>query len=492
MGVTFSEIPSTTLRLLAGIELDRTGTSPAPNRARTVIVGQKLTAGTATANAIVYVGTEARAKGLFGQGSFLHLMCRAYLANDPTAELWAIPVADAGGGTEASGTIQVTAAATGDGSISLYVAGQLLTVGVTSGDAVGTIASAINTAINDALDLPVTSTVSTDTVTITCRHKGTHGNDIDIRHSYRVGERLPSGVTLAITQLTSGATDPTLTTANTALAAADWRWCVYPYTTDGQQDALDTIMLARWDAMSGKLGGHFSAYDDTVGNIQTNFAQYRNSPHGSTVGFYASPTPSWVTGAAYAGACAKSLRKHTAVPLADIAVVGVLAPAEGVRFTSTEANTLGLDGVATLYTDATGQVRINNAVTHYKTDALGTADTTYQFVNAAYQTAKVIDTIQGGVRSQFAGKILVDDASLVSSGTPAVDAAMIRAYLLGLYEQLQRDAVVENADAFAEVLVVERNADNANRVDVYFPPDLANQLNVLAVLVRPYLQLPGA
>lgn len=490
MGVTFTEIPTSTLRLLAGVELDRTGTSPAPNRARTVIVGQKLAAGTATANAIVYVGTEARAKGLFGQGSFLHLMVKAYLANDPTAELWAIPVADASG-TNASGTVQVTAAATGDGTIALYIAGQLVTVGVTAGDIVGDIATAIGAAINDALDLPVTATVSTDTVTITCRHDGVLGNDIDIRHSYRTGERLPSGVTLAITQLASGATDPTLTTANVALAAADWRWCVYPFTTDAQLDALDTIMLARWDAMYSKLGGYFNAYDDTVGNLQSNLAQYRNSPHGSTVGFYASPTPSWVTGAAYAGACAKSLRRHTAVPLADLALSGVLAPAEGVRFTSSEANTLGLDGVATLYTDATGAVRINNAVTHYKTDALGTADTTYQFVNAPYQTAQVIDTIQGGIRSQFSGKILVDDVSLVSSGTPAVDVAMIRAFLLGQYGQLERDAVVENADAFAELLVVERNVTNANRVDVYYPPDLANQLNVLAVLVRPYLQLPG-
>jgi phage tail sheath gpL-like len=490
MAVTFSEIPTSTLRLLAGVELDRTGTSPAPNRARTVIVGQKLAAGTATANAIIYVGTEARAKGLFGQGSLLHLMCKAYLANDPTAELWAIPVADAAG-TKATGSIQVTAAATGDGSISLYVAGQWITVGVTAGDIVGTIATAIGAAINDALDLPVTATVSTDTVTITCRHFGVLGNEIDVRHSYRTGERLPSGVTLAITQLASGATDPTLTTANVALAAADWRWCVYPFTTDGQQDALDVIMLARWDAMAGQLGGHFSAYDDTVGNLQT-WAGNRNSPHGSTAGFYASPTPAWEVGAAYAGACAKSLRKHTAVPLADLVVKGVLAPAEGVRFTSTEANTLGLDGVATLYTDATGAVKINNAVTHYKTDALGTADTTYQFLNAPYQTAKVIDTIQGGIRSQFSGKILVDDVSLVSSGTPACDTAMIRAFLLGQYGQLERDAVVENADAFAEVLVVERDTVNANRVNVYYPPDLANQLHVLAVLVRPYLQLPGA
>lgn len=493
MAITFTQIPSTTLRLLAGVELDRTGTSPAAGRARTIIVGQKTSSGSATANAVVYVGTEARAKALFGQGSHLHLMVRALLANDPQAELYAIPVADNGSGTAAVGSIQATAAATASGTISLYVAGQLVSVGVTSGDSVNTLAASIAAAINDNADLPVTASASTDTVTVTCRHKGTLGNEIDMRVNYRVGEQLPAGVALTIVQVgvgTAGATDPTLTTANTALTSADWRYCVYPYTTDSQQDALDTIMLARWDANSGKLGGHFSAYDDTVANLQT-WAGNRNSPHGSTLGLYASPTPAWVTGAAYCGAVAKSLRSHTAIPLADKVLAGVLAPAQASQFTSTEANTLGLDGVASAYVDAFGNVKIHAAVTHYKTDASGTNDTTYQFVNAPYQTAAIIDALTGGLRTAFAGKILVDDASLVSVGTPAVDVDMIRAYLLGLYDRLERDAVVENADLFAEALTVERDGSNPNRVNVYFPPDLANQLNVLAVLVRPYLQLPG-
>ena len=493
MAITFTQIPSTQLRLLAGVELDRTGTAPAAGRARTVLVGQKLNAGSATANAVVYVGTEARAKALFGQGSHLHLMVQALLANDPTAEVYAIPLSDNGAGTAAIGSVQVTAAATASGTISLYIAGQLVSVGVSAGDSANDIAASINTAINDIADLPVTSTVSTSTVTVTCRHKGTLGNAIDTRVNYRVGEQLPAGVALTITQVgagTAGATDPTLTTANTALQSANWRWCVYPYTTDTQQDALDTIMLARWDAQSGKLGGHFSAYSDTVVNLQT-WAADRNSPHGSTLGLYSSPTPTWVTAAAYCGAVAKSLRAHPAVPLSDVVLSGVLAPATSAQFTASEGNTLGLDGVATAYVDAHGATRINCAVTHYKTDGNGTADTTYQFVNAPYQTAYIIDALTSGLRSAFAGKILVDDASLVSVGTPAVDVSMIRAYLLGVYDRLQRDAITENADLFADALTVERDTGNPNRVNVYFPPDLANQLHVLAVLVRPYLQLPG-
>ena len=381
-----------------------------------------------------------------------------------------------------------------DGTISLYIAGQLVSVGVSSGDSTSTIASAINTAIGDTPNLPVTSTVSTATVTVTCRHKGTLGNDIDMRHSYRTGERLPSGVAMTITQVgagTAGATDPTLTTANTALSAAAWRWCCYPYTTDSQQDALDTLMLDRWDAMAGRLGGTFSAYDDTVANLQT-WAGNRNSPHSSTIAAYASPTPSWIVGAAYCGAAAKSLRAHPAVPLSDTALVGVLAPATSAQFTETECQTLGLDGVATHAVDSTGTVRINVAVSHYKLDSLGAADTTYQFVNAAYQTAAVIDAIKAEVQASFRGKILVDDASLVAPGVPAVDVDLIAARMRAVYAALERDAIVENADAFAEALVVERDGSNANRVNVAFPPDLSNQLNVLAVLVRPSLQYAEA
>ena len=68
---------------------------------------------------------------------------------------------------------------------------------------------------------------------------------------------------------------------------------------------------------------------------------------------------------------------------------------------------------------------------------------------------------------------------------------MIRSMLIGRYAAHVRDAIVENIAGFKEFLIVERNANDANRVDVLYPPDLANQLNVLAILFRPYLQLPS-
>jgi phage tail sheath gpL-like len=53
----------------------------------------------------------------------------------------------------------------------------------------------INAAINANLDLPVTSGVAANVVTVTHRHKGSCGNDFDMRVNYQDGEKTPAGVT---------------------------------------------------------------------------------------------------------------------------------------------------------------------------------------------------------------------------------------------------------------------------------------------------------
>ena len=57
-----------------------------------------------------------------------------------------------------------------------------------------------------------------------------------------------------------------------------------------------------------------------------------------------------------------------------------------------------------------------------------------------------------------------------------------------MYTKLEDKAIVENADLFAKYLIVERNKDDPNRVDVLLPPDLVNQLRVFAVLAQFRLQ----
>ena len=53
---------------------------------------------------------------------------------------------------------------------------------------------------------------------------------------------------------------------------------------------------------------------------------------------------------------------------------------------------------------------------------------------------------------------------------------MIKSEIIAMYSRLETEGIVENAEAFAENLIVERNASDPNRVDVLLPPDLVNQL----------------
>ncbi|HHH0001480.1 TPA: phage tail sheath C-terminal domain-containing protein, partial [Yersinia enterocolitica] len=69
-----------------------------------------------------------------------------------------------------------------------------------------------------------------------------------------------------------------------------------------------------------------------------------------------------------------------------------------------------------------------------------------------------------------------------------VTPKVIRGELLSVYRQLERAGIVENFELFKQYLIVERNADNPNRLDVLFPPDYVNQLRVFAVLNQFRLQ----
>ena len=66
--------------------------------------------------------------------------------------------------------------------------------------------------------------------------------------------------------------------------------------------------------------------------------------------------------------------------------------------------------------------------------------------------------------------------------------SIIRGEIISLYKQLEDKAIVENTALFAKYLIVERNKDDPNRVDVLLPPDLVNQLRIFAVLAQFRLQ----
>jgi phage tail sheath gpL-like len=424
-----------------------------------------------------------------------------YRQSDPTGTVFCMAVEDAGAGVAATGTITVTGPATAAGTIQLYIAGQKVSVAVAAADAQNTIATNINAAINAALDLPVTATVATNVVTLTCRWKGLTGNDITLLDSFRGaagGESVPTGVALAYSGsglLTAGTTNPTLTGAPIiALGDDPYDFLIHPYTDSASLDALQTEFgdsSGRWSWNRQVYGHCYTALRGTLSSLTT-VGGLRNDPHHTIAAIDNDcPQPAWEYAAAYGGRNAVFIAADPARPTQTGELTGILAPREGKRFIWSERNALLGFGIATSMINV-GVVRVERAVTTYQKNTFGQPDPSYMDSETLHTAAYILRYLKQAITNKYSRHKLANDGTRFGAGQAIVTPLVIRGELLAAYVALEDLGIVENLEAFNEHLVVERDTVAPNRVNVLFPPDFVNQLRVLAVLNQFRLQYPLA
>lgn len=486
MAVGFSQIPSSLLVPLFYAEIDPSRAGGGQPTQRMLLIGQSTLS---LASMPRVVANYAQAAALFGPHSMLARMVAKVRENDTFGEVWCLNVADGTSAAAATGTITVGGPSTAAGTLFLYVGGRLVTVAVASGATANTIATAIGAAINAASPMAVTASVSSAVVTLTARHPGLAGNDIDIRANYRGsagGEATPAGVTLTIAAMSGGTVDPDLSVLDGLLADEAYDFIVTPYTATTQLDQLRALMndqAGRW-AWSRQVFGHVFGYKrDTAANLLT-FGAGRNDQHVAVAGWNDSPTPPDEAAAALAAVVAASVRADPARPLQTLVVNGVLAPPRGSRFTFAEKQSLLASGVAQLVAGDDGTVSILRMVTTYRQNAFGQTDRSYLDVETLFTLADVIRRLRGVVTTKFGRSKLASNGTRFGPGQPIVTPNIIRAELIAQYAQLERLGLVENAEGFAANLVVERDENDPSRVNVLYPPDLINGLRVFATLAQ--------
>lgn len=489
MTIPFNNIPSNLRVPLFYAEVSNSMANTGQQNQRALIIGQKTSAGLATANVPLRClgADDAITQG--GAGSMLALMAQAYLANDAFGEVWYLPLDDSGSGVAATGTIAFSGTPTAAGVLSIYIAGQLVSVAVTASQTATNIATAVAAAITAVTSLPVTAAANTGTVTLTAKNKGLGGNGIDIRLNYygtANGEKTPAGLTVTITAMASGATNPTLTTALTNLADLEFDFIASPYTDATSLSALSTFLndvSGRWSYASQIFGGVFTAHKETAGNLQT-FGTALNDQHTSVLGFNDSPTPSWVWAAAYTGAVAVSLKVDPARPLQTIPIYGVSAPPIASRFSISLRNSLLWSGISTFTVDQGGLVHVENAITTYQKNSFGTADNSYLEVETMYTLMYVIRTLRAVVTSKYARVKLAANGTRFAPGSGIVTPNIVKADLIATYQSLEYDGYVQKADEFAKNIIVQINSTNPNRLDVLWPGTLIGQLRIFALLAQ--------
>lgn len=512
MTIPFKNIPQNLRVPLFYAEVDNSQANSSVANQRALIIGQinasglpnSIAAGQATPNVPVISQGVDDAATQGGPGSMLHLMTKIYRLNDSFGEVWYLPLAEDPAATAASGSINITAAPTANGTLYLYIGAFFdgasvlgrIAQPVTTSQTADQIATALAATINATPNLPVTAAVDGTTlskVNLTAINKGPAGNDIDLRVNYlgtAGGEVMPTGMTVSITAMTGGATAPSLTTAFANLGSSPFDFIVMPYTDTTSLDAIKSLLAdtnGRWSWDEQVYGHGFAAYRGTVGS-QTTLGTARNDQHASVMGFNDSPTPNWLWAAGLGGAAAVSLRADPGRPLQTVSIAGVLAPPIQSRFALSDRNTLLYDGISTFTVGDDGTVYIENLITTYQKNAFGQPDNSYLEVETMFLLMYVLRDMATMVTSKFARMKLAADGTRFAPGSAIVTPSIIRAALIAEYRRLEFDGYVQNTDAFKQGLIVQQNSSNPNRVDVLWPGTLIDQLRIFALLAQFRLQ----
>lgn len=497
MAISFNTIPNDLRVPLFYAEMDNSQAGYFTQSQKTLLIGQKLATGTASVNTPMLVSRTDEAKQEFGVGSMLASMHEVVRKNDPLGEVWCIALADDDAAVAATGKVSITGPATASGTIYLYVAGQLVKTGVTTGDAATAIATAMVAAINANKNLPVTAAVNGTNayeVDLTARWKGETGNDITLMLNYygsAGGEKTPAGVAMTITAMASGATNPDIADAIAVMGDEEYDFIIHPYTDTANLNALRDEMndtTGRW-AYNRQVYGHvYTAKRDTLANLVT-FGSARNDQHNTIAGFEATvPSPVWEYAAAYGSRNAVFIKADPARPTQTGALTGILPATQGSLFTLAERQSLLSNGVASSYTQG-GVVKVERAITTYQKNQFDELDTSYLDSETLHTSSTVIRRLRSAVTSKYPRHKVADDGTRFGAGQAIVTPNIIRGTMIDEYFQMERIGLVENAALFAKYLIVER-AEDPNRMNVLFPADYVNQLRVFALINQFRLQYP--
>lgn len=485
------------------------------SRLTSLLIGTKLASGTAIADVPIPVPSQADARQLFGYGSMLDNMVEAFTKNNFAQELWVVPIAEPGAGVTATGTITFTTPASAAGTLPVYISGRRVQVFVEAGEAVGLVATKVCAAINKDLSMPVVATqASSDApaVTLTAKWKGVTGNDIDVRLAYGgllAAEQVPIGLGITLapappagatgTKLAGGTGSPNIQQALTNLGDEVYEYVATGYTDSTTLALLETEYgfgdLGRWGWMRQLYGHVFGAVRGAGATDQWGYSeliQYGPSNNSGVLSLMSvekhSPTPVWNWAAAYAAKAARALLNDPARPLQTLELETCLPAPKHQRFDKAQCNNLAGVGLATQSTNANNIPAIMRESTTYQKNLYGQGDDAYELVPTLATLAALFRSQRHAITSKYPRHKLADDGTRFGAGQAIVTPKIIKAELIAQYRFDEFLGRVENAQAFKANLIVERDPNDPNRVNVLYPPDLINQLRIFAVLAQFRLQ----
>jgi phage tail sheath gpL-like len=167
---------------------------------------------------------------------------------------------------------------------------------------------------------------------------------------------------------------------------------------------------------------------------------------------------------------------------------GILPAPHNERFIVSEINLLAHYGIATQMTKDSNVPMISRETTTYQLNLYGFEDDAYELVTTLATLARLLRNQRHAITSKYGRHKLGNDGTRFGPGQAIVTPGIIKSELIAEYRMDEFNGLVEDTRNFKKHLIVERDPNNANRMNVLYPPDLINQLRMLAVLAQFRLQ----
>jgi phage tail sheath gpL-like len=340
---------------------------------------------------------------------------------------------------------------------------------------------------------------STSAVVLTAAFMGVNGNDIYVMTDYYGqigGETLPNGLTLTLPAtgfLTGGVGVPAFTNLISSMGEVEYEYVAMPYTDSTSLLAWESEYgfedTGRWGWMRQHFGHVFSSKRGDYNSL-LNFGMTRNSGVVSIMAFeQTTPSPMFEYAAAYTAKAQRALANDPARPLQTLQLMGTLPAPFHQRFNFDEINALASSGLAIQKCwPGSGMTQIAREQTTYQLNSYGQPDDAYELVTTLATLAKLLRNQRQAITSKYPRSKLADDGTKFGPGQVIVTPGIAKAELVAQYRNDEFDGLVENTAQFKNFLLVERDSDNPNRLNVLYPPDLINQLRIFAVLAQFRLQ----
>lgn len=501
MSVSFPQIPAAGQLRVPGFYIDmdpsRAG-SPVIGASPVLFIGNMITtgggAGTATPGVLTRVFSDTQAPILFGPGSQLSEAIIAWRQNNLTAEMWAVAFEDAVAGIAQKYTLTYAGTATGDGTIHLMIGGRDLKAPVLTGDDQDDVAASVAAAVLADSGMSVSAAAVLAEVTTTSKHAADFTAQIDHRHNHRGpegGEEFPPGITVVVASTVTGANDPDISSIGGIIGSLRFDFVSHPYKSTIVLDDIETLhnhVTGRWAWLNQAYGHAVGAARGTPGTLTT-LGNSRNDPHNVILGQEPIPSQPWQVAAAAFGAAYTRLSSDPGQPETGLRLQGIVAAKIADRFTFLERNALLFDGIATVFTDDAGAVRIERLISTFQLDDFNAPSDAFLDTQTLFQSMFFNRGFRALYPNKLADRKLVADGAFIATGSKTVDVTMVRGIFVAEYSRQARLGIVEKPELFADNLILVRPEADPNRLDAVLRPDYVNQVRVLAALNQFALEL---